>query len=325
MRRREFIALLGSAATWPLAARAQQATMLEIGLLSSGSPDAFANRIVALRQGLAESNFVEGVNVSIQYRWAHGQYDRLPALAGDLVRRQVAAIVAPGIDTALAAKSATATIPIVFIVGTDPVSSGLVTSMNRPEGNITGICDFTAEVVTKRLGLLHEMLPSVKNVAVLINPNNANAGSQLTEFTSAARALGLQLHILNANNEHDIDTAFESLLQMRAQALAVGADPFFASQRDRLITLAARYAVPTIYEWEDFAESGGLMSYGSSITDGYRLAGNYAGKILKGDKPADLPIMQPVKFELVINLKAAKAIGLEIPPQLLARADEIIE
>ena len=321
MRRRDFITLLGgAAAAWPLAARAQQPV---IGFLHSGSatpPHA------AFQQGLNETGYVDGRNVRVDYRYADGQYDRLPALAADLVRRQVAVLGAyGGVHTAIVAKAATATIPIVFGMGSDPVKFGLVASLNRPGGNITGVSFFTAELEGKRLGLLHEVVPRETEIAALVNPTNANADNQSKELNEAARTLGLQLHVLNASSEREIDMAFASLLQNRIGALVVASDPFFFARRQQLIALAARHAVPAIYEWRDFAAAGGLMSYGTSLTEAYRQAGSYAGRILKGEKPTDLPVVQATKFEFVINLTAAKVLGLEVPPGLSARADEVIE
>jgi putative tryptophan/tyrosine transport system substrate-binding protein len=323
MIRREFIALAGGAAVaWPLAARAQQ-PMPVIGYLGSGPPE--PDRVTAFRQGLNETGYVEGQNVAIEYLWAQGQYDRLPALVADLVRRQVTVIVAAGVPTALAAKAATATIPIVFTLGVDPVQAGLVASLNRPGGNITGVV-LLAEVAAKRLDLLHELVPTSPVVALLINPTNpANAEVQTRSLQDAARSLGPQLHVLRASTVSEIDAAFGTLVELRAGALVVAGDPFLTNRRAQIVALAARYAVPAIYAWREFAEAGGLMSYGPDLADSSRLAGVYTGKILKGAKPADLPVEQAVKIQLVINLKTAKTLGLTVPLPLLGRADEVIE
>jgi putative ABC transport system substrate-binding protein len=325
MRRRTFIAALAGAA-FPFAARAQQLGLPVIGVLSPQSPGPIvASRIAGFLQGLSELQYVEGRNVAIEYRWAEGRYDRLPALADDLVRRQVAVIVATTQDAALAAKAATTTIPIVFNMGGDPVRVGLVASMNRPGGNATGVSMFTNQLEAKRLGLLHEMAPKVTAVGVLINPSNASAESQVEQVQTAARSLGLQAHVRNASNDRDLVAAVEGLIQAGVGALMAAADPFFAAQRDGLVALAAKHKVPAMWEWPDFVAGGGLMSYGTSIVDSYRQVGAYTGRILKGEAPTDLPVVQPVKFVLVINLKTAKMLGLEVPPTLLARADDVIE
>jgi putative ABC transport system substrate-binding protein len=327
MKRRQFITLLGgAAAAWPLGARAQQPAMPVIGFLNSGSPGPYASYVTAFRRGLNETGFSEGRNVAIEYRWAEGQYDRLPQLAVDLVHRQVAVIAATGGGlSAAAAKAATTTIPIVFASGADPVQEGLVASLNRPGGNVTGVFVFTSVLEGKRLGLLREMVPTATLIAVLLNPANPSFDSKLNEIQEVARSVGQQLHILNASSEHEIDAAFATAAQLPAGAMLVGADAVFATWRDQLIALAARYAIPAIFELRAFAAAGGLMSYGPSLSDAYRLVGLNTGQILKGAKPADLPVQQSTKFELVINLKTAKVLGLDVPPTLLARADEAIE
>jgi putative ABC transport system substrate-binding protein len=327
MRRRQFITLLGgAAATWPLSARAQQRGMPVVGFLHSASPGPYVPLVDAFRQGLREAGYVEGQNVSIEYRWAEGQYDRLAGLAADLVRRPVAVIFSGGPPAALAAKAATAVTPIIFVSGDDPVKSGLVDSFNHPGGNATGVYLLLTGLETKKLGLLLEVVPRTNVIAALINPSNATAPeTQSRDLQAAARTLGRQIQIFNASSERDIDSAFAAITRLRAGALLVGADPFFTSQRDQIVALAARDAIPTIYELREFAAGGGLMSYGTSLADGYRQAGIYTGRVLKGDKPADLPVVQPTRFEFVINLKTAKALGLEIPSGVLAIADEVIE
>jgi putative ABC transport system substrate-binding protein len=325
MNRRDLLSLLGGAATWPVAARAQQPKMPVIGWLSSGSSRQGDVSLAAFRQGLSETGYVEGRNVAIEYHWADDQYDRLPLLAGDLVRRQVTVIATVGSAAALAAKAATTTIPIVFQGGVDPVAMGLVASLNRPSGNLTGVTTFGSELGPKRLELLHELVPTVTNMALLVNPTNPDAESQSRGAHAAANTLGLQLHVLHASTERDFDTVFATLLQLQPSALAIGADPFLISRREQIGALALRHAVPAIYQFREFAAAGGLMSYGGDLSDSFRLAGIYTGRILKGEKPGDLPVQQYTKVELIINLKTAKALGLTVPLALLTRADEVIE
>jgi putative ABC transport system substrate-binding protein len=327
MTRREFIAGLGSAAAWPLVVRAQQAAVPVIGYLGSASPDGEREFVAAFRRGLAEIGYVEGRNVTIEYRWADGQNDRLPALAADLVRLRVGAIAAPGAtQSALVAKAATRTIPIIFELGADPVEIGLVASLNRPGGNITGVSELNVEMVAKRLAVLHELVPAAKSIAFLRNPNNpAVSEAQTKQLQVAATTLGLQLLVLNASSQTEIDTAFETLVQQQAGAIILTGDSFFTSHREQLVGQAARHAVPAIYQWREFTAAGGLMSYGASRIDAFRQVGVYTGRILKGEKPADLPVVQPAKFEFVINLKTARALGLTIPETLLATADEVIQ
>jgi len=326
LKRRALITLLGgAAAAWRLAARAQQ-PMPVIGVLSPRSPAVDVPLIAVIRQGLNDTGFFEGRNVTLDYRWADGQYDRLTALAADLVRRQVAVIVAPGGEiSALAAKKATATIPIVYLGGSDPVRSGLVPSLNRPGGNITGVTSFIFDLEPKRLGLLRELRPNATTIAVLVNPGSLNAEIQVNDIQTAARSVGQQIDILNAGTIRDIDAAFARLAQMRADAHLVAGDPIFFNRARQLVVLATRHAIPALYSRREFVSVGGLMSYGATADELYRTAGVYAGRILKGEKPGDLPIQQATKFELVINLSTARALGLEIPPTLLARADEVIE
>ncbi len=326
MRRREFITLVGYAAVaWPLGAQAQPA-MPVIGYLSSGSAKGFATRLVAFRQGLQETGYREGQSVAIEYRWAEGQNDRLPVLAADLVRRSVSVIAAIGGPTpALAAKSATARIPIVFEMGADPVASGLVASLSRPDGNITGATSLNEEVGPKRLEILRELVPTAKVVALLVNPTNPNAETVTRNLQVAARTLGLELHVLHASSERDFDIVFATLVQLRAGGLVVSNDPFFVSRSEQLVDLTLRHAFASIFKSREFAAAGGLMSYGGSVAEAHRQAGIYAGRIIKGEKPADLPVQQVTKTELVINLKTAKALRLEVPPTLLARTDEVIE
>jgi putative ABC transport system substrate-binding protein len=327
IRRREFIFTLGgAAAAWPLGARAQHAAIPVVGSLFSQSAAPFAHRLRAFRQGLRQTGYVEGQNVVIEYRWAEGQYGRLPMLADELVRRQVAVIVAPGENATLAAKAATTTIPIVFAVAEDPVRHGLVASLARPGGNLTGINFFNAELVPKRLELLRELVPKASRVAVLVNPSNIASGERTEkEVEAAARAIGVQIQILNASTSREIDAAFAALARERADALFVAPDGFFNGRRVQLATMAARYAVPMTSATREIAEAGGLMSYGHNTADAWRELGVYAGRVLKGAKPAELPVVQPTKFELVINLKTARMLGLTVPPSLLALADEVIE
>ncbi len=327
MRRREFITLLGGAAvSWPLAARAQQPAMPVVGYLYAGSPEPAATLINVFRQALAKSGYVEGQNVTIEYRWAEGYYERLPEMAKDLARRQVTVIVTPpSTAAALAAKHATATIPIVFSVTDDPVKLGLVASLGRPSGNLTGVNFFVAELGAKRLGLLHELLPAVNRVGLLVNPNNANTESVIVDVNAAASAIGINVHIFQARNSHEIEGAFAAFVRDKPDALLVGPDSVFQNRRVQLATLAARHAIPAVFAVREFAEAGGLMSYGTSLSEVYRQLALYTSRVLKGIKVADLPVVQSVKFELVINLPTARALGLEIPPSLLARADEVIE
>jgi putative tryptophan/tyrosine transport system substrate-binding protein len=325
MRRREFITLLGgAAAAWPLAARAQQAAMPVIGFLNYTSPDAFAGRLGGFRQGLKDTGYVEGENVAIEYRWADNQTDRLPALAAELVRRRVAVIVG-NTPAAFAAKAATTTIPIVFIVAEDPVRLGLVASLARPGGNLTGVNFFTGELVAKRLELLRELVPRAARVAVLVNPAGPDAETTLKDVEPAARAIGLQIPVLNASTSREINAAFATFVRERPDALFVGGDPFFSSRRVQLVHLATLHKVPAIFSNRDYVEAGGLMSYGSNVTDAWRQLGTYAGRILKGAKPADLPVVQASKFQLVINVESARMLGLTVPDKLLAAADEVIE
>jgi putative tryptophan/tyrosine transport system substrate-binding protein len=326
IRRRKFLAtLLGGAAAWPLAAWAQQSAMPVVGFLNTRVPGADPHLLAAFRRGLKETGYVEGQNVTIEYRWAYNQYDRLPALAADLVSHQVSVIVAIGSPSAPAAKATTTTIPIVFIIGFDPVEVGLVTSLNRPGGNLTGVTVLGVELGSKRLELLHELAPTANIVAALVNPNTPAVETQSTDLQTAARSLGLKLHVLHASSERDFDTVFASLLQLGAGGLVVGNDTFFSTRSEQLAALALRHGVPAIFQYRGFVEAGGLMSYGGDLADNYRLTGVYTGRVLKGEKPADLPVMQSTKVELIINLKTARALGLTVPLSLLGRADEVIE
>jgi putative tryptophan/tyrosine transport system substrate-binding protein len=325
VRRREFITLLGGAVAWPLAAHAQQTAMPVIGYLSARSPEDTTHLVAAFRRGLAENGYVDGQNVAIEYRWALGQVDRLPALAAELAGRSVAILVTTGGESAaLAAKAATSTIPIVFSTG-DPVKAGLVASYNRPGGNATGINLLTQTLDPKRLGLLHELVPQAATIGFLLNPDFPSAEDQSKDMLEAARAIGVGIHVLRANTDREIEAAFETVAQHRIGALVVAASPFFDTRRDTLVALAARYAVPTMYHFREFAAAGGLMSYGIDPVDAYRQVGVYAGRILKGARPADLPVLQPTKFEFVINLRTAKALSLEIPARLISFVDEVIE
>jgi putative tryptophan/tyrosine transport system substrate-binding protein len=327
VKRREFITLLGGAtAAWPLALRAQQPAMPVIGILYPGSPEATAKYVASLRKGLAEAGYVEGRNIAIEYRWGHGDSGRLPELASDLISRRVAVIVTPGsVAAALAAKAARTTIPIVFVIGVDPVQAGLVTSLNRPGGNVTGIGSMNTGLAAKQLGLLHQLLRRDARFAVLVNPDNPQTRSTLSEVQAAASAMDQQFEAVTAATYRDISPAFGDAVRKRADALLIIADPLFASRPVQLATLAARHALPAIYSLREFAEAGGLMSYGSNFTELFRQAGTYASRILKGEKPADLPILQATKFELVVNQQTAEALGLEVPATLLALADEVIE
>jgi putative ABC transport system substrate-binding protein len=327
MGRREFVALLGGAAVaWPLAARAQQAAMPVIGFLDSGSSEFYPDRVAAFRQGLKEVGYVEGENVAIDFLWAQGQYDRLPALAADLVHRRAAVIFAATIQAALAAKTATSTIPIVFAIGSDPVQFGLVASFNRPGGNLTGTSWLGGSILAaKRLELLHEAVPGAAAIAALVNPTNPTADDEAKEVKEAARALRLQLHMVNAATAREVDAAFATLVQQRVGAILIGADNFFFGRRNQLIVLTARHGLPAIAQWSEYATAGGLMSYGANLSEAYRQAAVYVGRILKGEKPIDLPVQQAAKVELVINLNTARALGLTFPISLLGRADQVIE
>jgi putative tryptophan/tyrosine transport system substrate-binding protein len=324
IRRRDFITLLGgAAAAWPIAARAQQPTMPVIGFLHSASPETYATIVAAFRQGLSDAGYVEDQNVTIEFRWARGQYDRLPVLAADLVRRPVAVVIAGGPPAARAAKAATPTIPIVFITGGDPVTAGLVASLSRPSGNVTGVSVFTGILGAKKLGLLRELVPGADVIAFLGNPQNPT--TEADDVQVAAKTTGHKFHVVNSSSESEFEGAFATIAKLRAGALIVGADPFFLAQRDHLVALAKHHAIPAMYELREFTAAGGLISYGVSLADGYRQAGLYTGRVLKGTKPADLPVLQPTRFELVINLKTANALGLTVPNSMQLLADEVIE
>ncbi len=325
MNRREFITIIGAAAARPVAASGQQATIPVIGFMHARSGDDTLGQVAAFRRGLAEAGLVEGQGVKIEYRFAAGRYDQLPLAAADFVHRAVSLIVAASDPSAQAAKAATKTIPIVFAVGNDPMKLGLVASYNRPGGNATGINILTAAMEAKRLGLLHEIVPQAAVIGLVVNPNYAQAAAQVREIEDAARATGLQIYVLNVSNDEDVDKAFNTIAQQWIAALIVGADPFIDTRRDKIISLSARQSVPTMYQFREHAAAGGLMSYGVDLTEVYRQVGTYAARILKGAKPADLPVMEPTKFEFVINVKTARTLGLEINPQLLTNANEVIE
>ncbi len=326
MRRREFIKLLSStAAAWPLAAQAQQAALPVVGFLNGSSPAGYARMVAAFHQGLKETGYVEGQNVEIEYRWAEEHFDRLPGLVADLIRRQVSVIAATSSPANLIAKKATSTIPIVFTTGTDPVQFELVTNLARPSGNVTGVTQMNVEIVAKRIQLAHDLIPIATDIALLVNPTDPIVDFEMKDSQAAALTLGLQLHVLRASTEAEIDEAFATFLKMRAGVLVIATDVFFNGHLEQLTALATRHLVPAIYEYRQFVTDGGLISYGPELTDSYRLAGIYTGRILKGEKPADLPVQQATKVELIINLKTAKALGLTIPESLLSRADEVIE
>jgi len=326
MRRREFITLFGgAAATWPLAARAQPPALPVVGFLNPTSLDGYRPMVDAFRQGLKESGYVEGRDVAIEYRWAEGQHDRLQALAAELVRRPVTVIFATSTAAVLAARAATTTIPIVFFIAADPVQLGLVTSLSRPGGNLTGVVSLNVELAAKRLELVHELVPAANTIALLVNPTDSNVETTVTSLRAAARDLGLQLHVLRASTEREIDDAFVALSQLKAGGVVIGPDTFFNTRSEQLGVLASRHGVPAIYQYREFAVAGGLMSYSADIAESHRLAGDYAGRVLKGEKPADLPVQQATKVELIINLKTARMLGLAMPTALLVRADEVIE
>ena len=325
MKRREFMSLLAGAAAWPLAARAQQPAMPVMGYLNSRSRDTDTPFLAAFHRGLNETGYVEGQNVAIEYRWADGQYDRLPVLATDLVRRRVTVMAATSTPAALAAKAATSAIPIVFTTAADPIAVGLVDSLSRPSGNVTGVNSYLSDLGAKRLELLRQLVPNDAVIGMLVNPNYPDAESQAKDVKEAARTLGQQVHVVNADSEGDLNRAFATFIELKADALLVSLDSFFLSRREQLVALAARHKIPVMYFARDFVLAGGLMSYGSDLADSYRQAGVYTGQILKGAKPVDLPVLQPTKFELSINTTTAKSLGLSIPDRLLALADEVIE
>ena len=326
MQRREFITVLGMAAiAWPLAARAQQSALPLIGFMNNSTANGSEDLKAAFLKGVSEAGYIDGQNVTVEYHWADGQPERLPEVARNLVRRQVSVIVATSTPAALAAKAATATIPIVFETAADPINRGLAASLNRPGGNATGVAQFNAELVTKRVGLLHDLIPKAKIIGMLLNSTDPRAEAQTKDAQEAAQAIGLQIHVMNASTEAEIDAAFATLPELRIEGLLVGTGEFFRRQSERLAVLAARHKVPAIYQYREFATAGGLISYGTSLPDAYRLAGVYTGRVLKGEKPADLPVIRPTKFALVINLKTAKTLGLTVPPGVLAIADEVIE
>lgn len=326
MKRREFVTLISGAVAWPLVVRAQQPAMPVLGFINGASARGYAPQLAAFLKGLSEAGYVEGRNVVIEYRWAEGQFDRLPGMAADLVHREVAVIVATGTPAALAAKAATTTTPIVFETGSDPVQLGLVASLNRPGGNVTGVAQLAVEVVPKRLELLHELVPTARLIALLVDPTDAAVAEKTTQGAeAAARSLGLELHVLNASSERDFDAVFANLIKLRAGGLVISGGQFFNSRSTQLAALALRHGVPTVFPYREFAAAGGLISYGTSITDAYRLAGVYAGRVVKGEKPADLPVQQAIKVELIINLKTAKTLRITMPLPLIGRADEVIE
>jgi ABC-type uncharacterized transport system substrate-binding protein len=324
MKRREFITLLGGVAAWPLAARGQQPTRPVIGFLNGSSAWEYAYVVAAFRQGLKETGYVEGENVFIEYRWAEGHYERLPTLAADLLSRRVA-VIAANAPAAVAAKAATTSVPIVFVTAADPVKIGLVASLNRPGSNLTGVGLLSVELAPKKLQMLHELVPNVRTVALLVNSANPNAQTQSRDLQTAAQALGLQVHVVHANSDSDLEKAFGELVRLQVGALVIGTDGFLNSRSEHLATLTTRHSIPTIFQYREFTAAGGLMSYGTSLTETYRLVGAYVGRILQGEKPSDLPVQQATKVELIINLRTAKALGIDVPPTLLARADEVIE
>jgi putative ABC transport system substrate-binding protein len=326
IERRKFLATLGgAAAAWPLAARAQQAAIPVVGFLHAGTPSAFASLVIAFREGLDTAGYVEGRSVTVEYRWAENHYERLPALLTDLMGRRVAVIAALGDGPAATAKAGTSAIPVVVMAASDPVEAGLVGSLNRPGGNITGISMFTSDLMAKRIELLTELVPKATTIGLLVNPTGRRAGADTNEAQAAARALGQQIEVLNAGSADEIDAAFITLVQRRMGALVTGTDVLFTTQYEQIAALASRYGVPTIFPWREFVTVGGLASYGITHAEPYRQVGRYVGRILKGEKPGDLPVQQPTKFELVVNIRTAKTLGLEVPPSILARADEVIE